>query len=212
MPVRCRVGISATRANQSISLGTPTTAMSLLYTEKALEIYTTCPSANASTSWEPVYIYNTIATAGQVGGRVKCTTYCNVVGGGWINALKAQMTFGTSGGTSGLASSLCLEMDLPNATRTAGAFYPLEIELNPGASTVMGGITGARTGFIFMSVNTNVGDFCDKGYIFEIQGVGAAASSHIFQTNTDQATHALRISIDQVAYYLLMTSVNNGTE
>jgi hypothetical protein len=154
---------------------------------------------------------NTLTGPGQVGGRVLSKLVANVALGGWCNAFKAYTSFGSSGATTGLASSLCAEMDVPDRTLPSGAYYPIEVELNPGSSTVTNG-SGTQMGFISMSVNTNVDDFCDYGYVFRITGVGSAASSHVFQANTDQATHALRILIDSTPYYMLMTSVNNGTE
>ena len=103
-----------TRSLGSLNIGTSAIPMSRLYNEKGMAFYFTCPSTNASTSFEPVLFYTTMANPGQVGGRVKAYTTANVVLGGWCNAFKAHMNFGSSGATTGLASAFCAELDIPN--------------------------------------------------------------------------------------------------
>lgn len=194
----------------SLNIGTSASPMRRLYTEKGLAFYFTCPSTNTGTSFESVLFYTTLTGAGQVGGRVKAYLTANVVLGSWCNAFKAHMNFGSSGSTNGLASAACAELDVPDRSLPSGAYYCMEAELNPGASTVTDG-DGAQDGFMYMKVNTNTTDFRDYGYVFRIDGLGSAASSHVFQANTDVATHALRVNIGGATRFLLMTSVNNGT-
>lgn len=157
----------------SINIGTSASPMSRLYTEKGMALYFTCPSANASTSFEPVLFYTTMAVAGQVGGRVRAFMTTNVALGGWSNAFKAEVTYGTSGRTTGLGSALLAEMTM-SAGCTQGTYAPLEVELNMGAS----GVCGTSTGFIFLSVNDAASTTFDtSGVLFTLQGVASGSAS-----------------------------------
>jgi hypothetical protein len=162
-----------------------------------------------STSIEPFLVYSTLTGTSPVGGRGKFYTTANVVCGGWVNALKSHMNFGTSGRVTGLASSMCVEMDLPNANLgSGGSYYPLEVELNPGASTVSAGsATGNQVGFIAMSVNTNKADFDDNGFLFKIDGL-TADTNHLLQASTTETNYAysLRINVGGTPMYLMLAS------
>lgn len=173
-----------------LTAGTPTQSM-----------YTTCSSTSASTSAEPVLFYTTMTGAAGVGGRVRAFMTTNVALGAWSNAFKGEVTYGASGRTTGLGSAICAEMTLSAGT-SSGTYAPLEIELNLGASASI----GTATSFVYMGVNgADATTFQGNGYLFDIQGLGAATAGEVFDTCTAAAaSHALRIRIGAAAYYVML--------
>ena len=201
------IKISPAAGNVGLALGDSSNALSYTAGSPPLSFYFTA-AGSGTTNLEPFYLKSTVTGTSPVGGRARFHTYCNVTAGGWLNALKSYMQFGSSGKITGLASSLCVEMDLPDANLGAGGTYaPLEIELNPGASTVSGeGLIGNHVSLMYISINTNQDDFDDHGYLFHLTGVNAG-SGHLFQTgNKAPATvgGTLRIGIGTTAYYLIL--------
>jgi hypothetical protein len=61
--------------------------------------------------------------------------------------------------------------------------------------------------FIHASVQgKTAANFLDYGYLMNLQGLGEAATGHIFQANTAAAaSHALRILIGSTPYYIMLT-------
>jgi hypothetical protein len=171
--------------------------------DKAITVYSTCASTNASTSFEPVLFYTTLTGAGQVGGRVRAFMTANVALGGWSNAFKGEVTYGASGSTTGLGSAVCAEMTLSAGT-TSGNYAPLEVELNLGS----GAAVGTRTSYMYLSANgADIATFQVSGYLMNIQGLGAATAGEIFDTCTAAAaSHSLRIIIGDTPYYILLNS------
>jgi hypothetical protein len=135
----------------------------------------------------------------------------NVQVGTWANAILGKLDFSTAGFVTGLSAPICAEIDLGAGVVSAGAYYCYEAELVVGS---VGGLGGSnKTGFMVMNASgAGVATWRTGGYVFELTGLGNAASSSILQTNTDQATHAIRILIDGTPYYMLMTTADNGTE
>ena len=169
----------------------------------------TSASTSGSSSVEPVVVSSTMTGAGGVGGRARFQLDSNVALGGWANALKAYTKFGASGRITGLASSLCAEMDLTAGT-TQGTYAPIEIELNFGTT----GKTGTNTSLIYASVNgTSASEFDTAGYILNLQGL-TANTDKVFQASAKAAicsTHAIRIKIGATAYFIpLHTSAAFG--
>ena len=175
---------------------------------KAFAMYNTCASTNASTSFEPVLINTVMTGAGQVGGRVKINMSTNVALGGWANALKVQVECNTAGRATGLLSVFCAEMVLPasDVSGVGGTYAPLEVELNCPTSHV----SSAATSFAFFGLGGNataIHAFNDVGSLFHLSGFGAAAAGHVFDTCVaTPPSHSLRINIDGVAYYILLTN------
>lgn len=188
-----------------LGLGVSGTAMSLgtTATNKAIAVYTTSGSTDAGTSVAPIYMEHTMTGIGGVGGRAHFYMTTNVALGGWSNALKGQVVYGASGRTTGLGSAVCVEMTMSAGT-SSGTYAPLEIELNMGAS----GVCGTATSLMYLSVNDAAATtFQASGYLMNIQGLGAATTTEIFQENTAAAaTHALRILIGSTPYYIMLTS------
>lgn len=187
------------------SSGTPLTYATV--TNKAIAVYSTCSTTDASTSFEPV-LFNTVMTgAGQVGGRVKANMSTNVVLGGWANAFKGQVECNTNGRCTGLLSAICGELVLPasNVSGASGTYAPIEAELNCPTSHV----SSPATSFMFMGTGGNataIAAWNAVGSIFILSGLTAATSAtNVFHTTgTVSATHGLRIKIDNVDYDILL--------
>jgi len=162
----------------------------------------TSASTSGSTSIESMYFKQTMTGAGGVGGRARFHLDTAVALGGWSNALKAEVTYGTTGRTTGLGSALCAEMTLGEGT-TSGTYALYEGELNLGD----GAVTGTNTSLFYLSVNgSTASGFDTNGYIMNIQGL-SVDSGKVFQENTaGAATHALRILIGATPYYIMLTN------
>lgn len=218
--LKCGIGTSTTRylvlsqAEDGLALGNSTTAQSYTAGTPPLTFYFTNAGTSGSTSAEPFYLKSTLTGTGQVGGRSRFHCYTNVSAGGWVNALKSYMEFGTSGKTTGLASSMCVEMYLPNVNLgSGGAYFPLEIEHVSGGTSLVtaGSLSGNHTGFITMVASGDAnGDFDDNGYLFTVSGLTSAAGAggHLFATgaNTGTIAGSLRIGIGTTAYYIPLWS------
>ena len=194
------------QTEDGLGLGTSGSPQSVTYNgTKPLSIYTTCASTDGGDSYEPVLINTVMTGAGQVGGRMRVNMETNVALGAWSNALKGQVTYGAAGKTTGMGSAVCAEMTLSAGT-TEGNYAPLELELNMGSA----GVTGTRTGLMYMSVNdAKATTFDDLGYLFILNGLTAGTSgSDAFETSAsvdaNEITAGLRVSLDGVEYYLLM--------
>jgi hypothetical protein len=199
--------------NSSVSghvvIGTSSSPLICTYNGKKVRSeYATCASTNGSTSWEPWYTKATMTGTGQVGGRVKhLLNISDVVLGGWANALKAQVDCNTSGRCTGLLSVGCLELTLPasNVSAASGTYAPLETELVAPTSCV----PSAATHLWYNNISGNstaVTATLAAMSLWRLDGMGSATSAtNVFHTTgTVSATHGLRISIDGVAYDLLM--------
>jgi len=192
-----------------IYFGDSTTGRTLTAGEPIFQLYSTCGGTSGSTSAEPFYVYSALTGTGQVGGRSRFHCYTNVTAGGWINALKSYMEFGTSGKTTGLASSMCVEMVMPNANMgSGGAYYPLEIEYVAGGTSLVtaGSPTGNQAGFIYMAQSGDAdGDFDDNGFLFYLNGC-TAGSGHLYDTSASAATGdaTLKVNIGGTTKYLLL--------
>lgn len=165
-----------------IEIGTSTDAVALPTTSNAIKIYASSSSTSGSTSEEMIYAKMTMSGAGGVGGRARFHTYSNVASGGWINAVKGLMEFGSSGSTSGLASSVCAEIQM-SAGCTHSAYAALEAEIVMPTSAV----TGQQTSFMYCNVSgAAAATFDTSGYFLHIgDGITAAAgkfASAAYQT------------------------------
>lgn len=157
---------------------------------------------------EPLNFDVTLTGAGATGGRAKFTLTADVALGAWSNALKGQVTYGSSGRTAGLGSAVVAEMTLSAGT-SSGTYAPFEIELNMGAS----GSTGTATSLIYASVNDAASTTFDtNGYLFNIAGI-AEGDSKFFNAHTlgaaSEVTHGLKVRVDGSDYYLLMATAAN---
>jgi hypothetical protein len=192
-----------------LNIGTSASPVAYTAGTPAFAMYTTNAGTSGSTSAEPFYVKSTLTGAGQVGGRARFHTYSNVAGGGWTNALKSYLEFGDSGTVTGLASSMCVEMLMPNANMgSGGAYYPLEIEYVAGGTSLVtaGSATGNQAGFIYMAQSGDAdGDFDDHGFLFYLAGC-TAGSGHLYDTTASAATGdaTLKINVGGATKYLLI--------
>lgn len=165
----------------------------------------TITTVNTATSgtFQPLLVDTTMSGAGADGGRAKFAMSTNVALGSFSNALKAEVTYGASGRTTGLGSAFVAEMTLSAGT-SSGTYAPLEIELNAPASAS----TGTLTSFIHISTQgANVAAVDSNAVLFNLQGV-TAGSGKLLQTGTTLASAAatLKCRVGSTTYYLPLYS------
>ena len=114
----------------------------------------------------------TMTGVGGTGGRTLFQMDTNVALGSFSNALKAQVTYGATGRTTGLGSAFVAEMTLSAGT-SSGTYAPVEIELN--AAT--GDSTGTLTSLIHASVNGTGADSVVNANAVLVNLVGMTAGS-----------------------------------
>jgi hypothetical protein len=153
------------------AIGSGTAAAGTFTTLAATSVGVTNTSASTSI-FEPVVVSSTLTGAGVTGGRAKFATTINAAAGGFSNALKADVTYGASGSTTGLGSAFVAEMTLSAGT-SAGTYAPVEIELN--AAT--GDSTGTLTSLIHASVNGTGADSVVNANAVLVNLVGMTAGS-----------------------------------
>jgi hypothetical protein len=150
----------------------------------------------------------TMTGVGGTGGRTLFEMDTDVALGSFSNALKAQVTYGATGSTTGLGSAFVAELTLSAGT-SSGTYSPVEIELN--ADT--GASTGTATSLIYASVNgTGKATVDTNGYLLNLAGVTVAAAKLAATgtiTNVNEITHGLRVKIAGSDYYLLAATAAN---
>lgn len=159
---------------------------------------TTTNSATSGT-YQPLVVDTAMTGAGADGGRSKFAMSTNVALGSFSNALKAEVTYGAAGRTTGLGSAFVAEMTLSAGT-SSGNYAPVEIELNAPASAS----TGTATAFMYISTQgANVAAVDSNAFLFNLQGL-TAGSGKMLQTGTTFATPAatLKCKVGATTYYL----------
>lgn len=161
----------------------------------------TITTSNTATSgtYQPLVVDTTMSGAGADGGRAKFAMSTNVALGSFSNALKAEVTYGASGRTTGLGSAFVAEMTLSAGT-SSGTYAPVEIELNAPASAS----TGTATSFMYISTQgANVAEVDTNAFFLNVQGLTAGAGK-MLQTGTTLANAAatLKCKIGSTTYYL----------
>ena len=161
----------------------------------------TITTTNAATSgtYQPLIVSTTMSGAGADGGRAKFDMTTNVALGSFSNALKAEVTYGASGRTTGLGSAFVAEMTLSAGT-SSGTYAPIEIELN--APT--GASTGTRTSFIYASAQgSGVSAVDSNGVFFNLQGLTAGAGKMVVAgTTLGTAYGGLRVRVGNANYWV----------
>jgi len=202
---------TTTTLNSIINIGASGTEKSYTAGTPAVAWYFTNAGTSGSTTAEPFYVYSVLTGTGQVGGRCRFHTYCDVTAGGWMNALKSYMELGSSGKTTGLCSSACVELVMPNVNMGSGGVYTcLELEYVAGGTSLVtaGSTTGNRASFCYMNSTGDAdGDFDDNGFLFDIAGL-TAGTGHVLQSSATEANYAysLRCNIGGTAMYLMLAS------
>ena len=180
----------------AIGTGTPNTGAFTSLTATSVGVTNTSSSTSL---YEPVVVSSTLTGAGVTGGRSKFDTTINSAAGSFTNALKANVTYGASGSTSGLGSAFVAEMTLSAGTGS-GTYGVLEVELNaPAGSSV-----SAATSFLYLSTQgANVAAVDTNGRFLSLQGVTAGAGKMwVTGTNLGTAAGALRCKIGNTDYWL----------
>lgn len=159
---------------------------------------TTTNSATSGT-YQPLVVDTTMSGAGADGGRAKFSMSTNVALGSFSNALKAEVTYGASGRTTGLGSAFVAELSLSAGT-TSGTYAPLELELNCAS----GASTGTLTSLIYASVNgTGAGTVDTNGVFFNLQGLTAGAGKMLVAgTTLGTAYGGLRVRVGGTNYWV----------
>ena len=161
----------------------------------------TITTTNTATSgtYQPLVVDTTMSGAGADGGRAKFAMSTNVALGSFSNALKAEVTYGASGRTTGLGSAFVAELSLSAGT-SSGTYAPLELELNCAS----GASTGTTTSLIYASVNgTGAGSVDTNGVFMNIQGLTAGAGKMLVAgTTLGTAYGGLRVRIGATNYWI----------
>ena len=167
----------------------------------AVKMTTSNASVDGGTSAEPFLLSNTQTGIGGVGGRARFYMTTNVALGGWSNALKAEVVYGTSGKTTGLGSAFVGELKLSAGT-TSGSYAALEAELVAES----GAKAGTATSFLYMDASDAATVINSAaGYLFEIGAGVTDTAGGIFESESVTGadfTHVLKCRIRGVAYYI----------
>jgi hypothetical protein len=165
----------------------------------------TITTTNTATSgtYQPLVVDTTMSGAGADGGRAKFGMSTNVALGSFSNALKAEVTYGASGRTTGLGSAFVAELSLSAGT-SSGTYAPLELELNCAS----GASTGTTTSLIYASVNgTGAGTVDTNGVFMNIQGLTAGAGKMLVAGSTlGTAYGGLRVRVGATNYWIPLYS------
>jgi len=194
------IDVGVDGSGYDVKLYSATASNYWLWDESDDKVVQTFVSASTSTV-EPYTITSTLSGVGVTGGRFKHALTINAAAGSYTNAIKGDVTYGASGSTSGLGSAVLAEMTLSAGTST-GTYAPFEAELN----VPTGASLGTATSLMYLSVNgADKATFDTSGYLFSINGL-SVASGKVFQVNTAAAaTHALRIDIGGIDYFIMLT-------
>jgi len=205
------LSIGATGGSKGVDLTAygATNGCSLAWDQSADKLVVTRTSATTTaTNIMTAEVLQTLTGASSVNTAeaFRSVLTSNVQVGNWANAILGKVDFSSAGYVTGLAGAICAEIDLADATIGAGSYCAFEAELNIPTS---GAGYGVSVPVAFLTGNAwgaGVAAWRTGGYIFNFTGVGTATSGKIFQANTAAAaTHALRILIDGVAYYIMLT-------
>uniref|UniRef100_A0A6M3L6B5 Uncharacterized protein n=1 Tax=viral metagenome TaxID=1070528 RepID=A0A6M3L6B5_9ZZZZ len=208
------VGGSGGSKGNDVMIYGATNGCSLQWDQSAdsLEIVKTSAVATATNLYS-VNIGQTLTGASAVNTAevLRSVLTANVQTGNWASAILGKVDFSTAGKVTGIAGAICGEIDIGAGVTSGGAYCCFEAELSIGSGAGLGGSN--QTAFMIMNAwGADVATWQTSGYVFSMTGLGTPDTSHVIQANTDQATHAIRVLIDGTPYYMLMTTVDNGTE
>ena len=148
-------------------------------------------------------VFTPTSVSGFTGRAIFAELNIDVVGGAYFNAIKAYTTFGTTGRTTGLASSINAEMNLPNSAAPTGHYFPVEINLIGQASSgafIKHGFITCRTSGTRTNINGN-------GLFFDVEGLTAAAGAMLSLTSQ---TLKCNVATTEVLRYLVLSQMEDG--
>jgi len=194
-------GLGLGNSSAPMVLGTTATA-------KAIEIYTTSSSTTGGTYVEPIYMKNIMTGAGGSGGRARFENVVQAQMAIGTSALKGFLNFSSAGSTTGLASAIVAEMNMPDAAITApGNYALLELELTCPSSWSGNNVVS----LLYTNVTgTNKANFDTYGVVLNLNGI-AAGSGKLYDETASTATGdgTLKIVIGGVTKYLLVADDPN---
>lgn len=152
-------------------------------------------------------------TAGRTGRPAYFEANVSAKVGGWFNAAKAQLHFGSvgTGEVTGLASAFNAELYMPNKTIAGGSYCIYEGNMNFQASSVVHSsaaiplclmsfnIGGTQTGIDAWEASAGAG-------LFSINGLTAANDELLDSQGGATQTDALRILIDGTPYWIMLAT------
>ncbi len=187
-----------------IQLGTTAVPVVLTAGQKVVDIHV---SSAIVENVEAFTMEMIMSGVGATGGRAKFTLSTEVALGGWVNALKAVLDFGTNGSVTGLCSAFCAELVAAVTPFPVGYYAALEAEIVMPTGAVSN--IGAPLSYLFCGLGgTDKQAFLDGGYFLTMTNMGVA-SGDIFYVNTTTAT--LKCLIDNVEYFMQFHKVEAAT-
>ena len=207
-----RFALLGSQLQDGLGLGNSNTDMALgtVATNKAVAVYTT--STATSSDVKPFFVQHTVGASGTTSNRAEFKTVCaTFTMGGYSNALKGYMEFGTTGQHTGLSSGVCAELRYPSAGAHTGSYFPLEIEMVMQNGSVVQGAFGNMAGFIWCGVTQAAGTpFDEDGRFMLIKGLTGVAGSILSLTS-----QTLRVALNPTGTtlterYLVLSQMENG--
>lgn len=191
----------------SITGASSTASISVAHTlaaedDIAIKLVTSSSGTGAATI-NYINCAHTSSGTGNLGGRALFQSTFSGYPGSYCNALKGYAIHSHNGSNAGtgLASAICAELTVPNATVASGAYFPYEAELNLPSSHVP---QAHQLGFFYLSPNTTASLFDTHGVLFYLAGVTKGEGKVFDDCTAAAASHALRISIAGTYYYILL--------
>ncbi len=184
-----------------VRLGTSTVPVVLVAAQKQVDIHSTSAIVE---NVEPFVVSTVLTGAGATGGRARFNLATEVALGGWANALKAQIEFGTAGRVTGLGSAFCAELGMPATAPPGGHYTALEAEIRMPSGA------GVGAGLSYMYCNVQGDDkatFQTDGYFAIIHNAGDNAAGFWYATNNGTTDGWLRIRVEAVDYYIMCSLV-----
>lgn len=149
----------------------------------------------------------TFQSAGRTGRPAYFHAEVNAKMGNFFNASKSIVDLQAGGGVTGLLSAHCMELVLPTTIDAGGHLTVAEHELVCADSTTV----NSNISFQWFQVSgdaTAKTDFNLKGAFLELTGM-EVGTNNIFANETPTTaniTHSLRIRIDDVNYYIPLST------
>ena len=159
-----------------------------------------------------ITVINKAQNAGQTGRPAYFEANVDVKVGGWFNASKSQLDFGTAGTgeVTGAASVHNCELYLPNKTMTGGEYQVLELNLQAQASTKSHGNIAYPISFVKFKLSgatkTTLEDEANC-VLFQIDGFDGGANSCVDLQGAPGAVDGnIRISIGGADWFIPIAS------
>lgn len=155
--------------------------------------------------------------AGTTGRWAYFHAETNVKLGGWYNAAKAQLHFGSAGTgeITGMASAFNAELYLPNKHCAGGVYTALEVNLDFQASTTFAYSAAYPRSMMSLKANGTAAKIVSWGdgagsCVFAISGVVSKAGAVIDQTQGPGAANAsFKVNLNGTDYWVMCSSTAN---